>query len=146
MDAVSALSSVLAILEAAIKTTSALVSYARDVHNASKERRQLADEAYALSGLLERLREQQAEYDEEGQASRWFEERRHLIDNFESAWHDLAKILKIDLSTAELKQQNRFKACLSAARWSFSKSEISPILNRVYRLRQLVNTLLLDEQ
>ncbi len=57
MDPLSATASVISLIDVALRTTSALVKYARDTRNASSDRKLLVEEAQFLLKLLQRLRD-----------------------------------------------------------------------------------------
>lgn len=66
--------SLLSVTDIALRTTSTLISLVQDTQNTSTERRLLAEEAYSLSRLLERLRAQNASLDE-----KWLEDRTDIL-------------------------------------------------------------------
>jgi hypothetical protein len=140
MDAASGLVNA---VELALRTTTALASYAQDVQQSSTDRKLLAEESRSLSGILERLRERAQSTSLDG---KWLENQMELVRQFQRAYDDLAASLKVDASTGQLKQESRFKAIRTAARWSFTKSEVYSLLERINRLQQYANTLLLSGQ
>ncbi|KAH0564806.1 hypothetical protein GP486_001808, partial [Trichoglossum hirsutum] len=103
----------------------------------------LAEESCSLSAILERLQERAANTSVAGQ---WIDGRKELVRQFQKAYDDLAASLKIDAATGQLKQESRFKAARTAVRWSFTKSEVYSLLERINRLQQYANTLLLSDQ
>lgn len=143
MDPLSATSGIIAFLDVALRTTSAIITLVHDVQNASTDRYLLAEEARALSKLLDRLRHraQSSEAD-----VKWIEQRTDVLRQFQRAYEDLAKLIKVDTSTGDLKRESRFRAIRTATKWSFSKSEVYSVLERITRLQQHANTLLLDNQ
>lgn len=143
MDPVTAVATVVSLLDVSLRTTSALIGFAQDAQNASTDRTLLAEECLSLSRLLERLRDraQNAQID-----NHWIEERKDLLRQFQRAYDDLAKLLKVDITTGKLKQESRFKAIRTSTKWSFTKSDVYLLLERVTRLQQHANTLLLDDQ
>lgn len=143
MDPLSAIASAVSLVDIALRTTSALISFVQDTQNASADRWLLAEEARSLSKLLERLRDraQNARVDE-----KWLENRTDGLRQFQRAYEDLAKSLKVDIATGQLKQESRFRAIRTATRWSLTKSEVYSVLERITRLQQYANTLLLDDQ
>ena len=56
MEPISAAASIADVVDVALRTTSALIKYARDAKHASSDRKLLAEETAFLSKLLERLR------------------------------------------------------------------------------------------
>ncbi|KAH0536013.1 hypothetical protein FGG08_007096 [Glutinoglossum americanum] len=131
------------VVEVAFRTTSALVNYVQDTQHASTERKLLAEESRSLSAVLENLREraQNTSLDD-----KWVGGRRQLVRQFQRAYDDLAASLKVDAPTGQLKQESRIKAIRTASRWSFTKSEVYSLLERINRLQQYANTLLLSDQ
>lgn len=143
MDPLSAIAGVLGITDVALRTTSALITFVQDTQNASAEKRLLAEEANSLARLLERLRNraQDASLDE-----KWLEDRAHVLQQFQRAYDDLAKSLKLDIDMGKQKPESRFRAIRKATNWSFTKSEVYALLERVHRVQQYANALLLDDQ
>ena len=143
MDPVNAAASIIAIVDVALHTTSALVKYAREAKNASSDRKLLAEEATFLSKLLERLRQRTRESRHD---KAWLDDHAQIVRQFEEAYEDLAITLKYDVGTGKPKEESRFKAARTAAKWSFTKSEVYSLLERVTRLQQYSNMLLSDDQ
>lgn len=143
MDPLSSIGSVLGITEVALRTTSALITFVQDAQNASAEKRLLAEEANSLARILERLRgrAQGASLDE-----KWLVDRAHVLQQFERAYNDLEKSLRLDLDTGQQKPESRLRAFRKATTWSFTKSEVYALLERVHRVQQYANALLLDDQ
>ena len=134
---------ILQIADVALRTTSALIEYTRNTKNASADRRLLAEEAQSLSAVLERLR---ARAETSNIEDKWLEQRTDLVKQFARAYDDLATTLKINFNTKQPEQESRVKTIQAIARWSFTKSEIYSVLERITRLQLYSNTLLLDEQ
>lgn len=134
---------ILGLVDMALRTSAVLIKYAQDAHHTSADRKLLAEEAYSLSRLLERLRDraQKSNGDE-----RWLRDHKDLLQQFQRAFDDLAASLNLDPSTGELKSESRFKAMRTAAKWSFTKSEVYSLLERISRLQQHATMLLLDDQ
>lgn len=143
MDPVSAAASIIGIVGVALHTTSALVKYAREAKHASSDRKLLAEEATFLSKLLERLRQRARESRHD---KAWLDDHPDIMRQFEEAYEDLAITLKYDVGAGKLKEESRFKAARIAAKWSFTKSEVYSLLERVTRLHQYSNMLLSDDQ
>ena len=68
------------------------------------------------------------------------------LSQLQQAYGDLAKILKIDVAVGTLKKEDRLHSFLIAAKWPFSKTDVYSILERVSRLQQYVNAILLADQ
>ena len=143
MDPVSAAASVLSLVDVAFRTTSLLVQYARNTQNASTDRKLLCDEASSLAKLLERLRDRTQST---SATEAWVSVNKELLQQFARAYDDILSSLKFDPSTGKAKQQPKLKAMCTLAKWSFTKSEVYLLLERITRLQQYTNTLLLDEQ
>ena len=143
MDPLSFIASLVGVIDAALRTTSALVKYARDTKNASSDRKTLAEETLLLSKLLQRLRDraQTARHDET-----WLADHKDIARQFEAAYDDLAMTLKFDAVTGKIKEESKLRAARTMAKWSFSKSEVYSLLERITRLQQHANVLLADDQ
>ena len=143
MDPLSFTAGLVGVIDAALRTTSALVKYARDTKNASPDRKMLAEETLLLSKLLQRLRDraQTARHDET-----WLAEHKDIVRQFEAAYDDLAMTLKFDTVTGKIKEESKLRAARTIAKWSFSKSEVYSLLERITRLQQHANVLLADDQ
>jgi len=143
MDPLSIAASLVGVIDAALRTTSALVKYARDTKNASSDRKLLAEEALFLSKLLQRLRDraQTARHDET-----WLADHKDIVRQFEAAYDDLAMTLKIDAVTGKIKEESKLRLARTIAKWSLSKSEVYSLLERITRLQQHANVLLVDDQ
>lgn len=142
MDPLSVTASLVSILQAAIVTTKALVAYAKDTKNASRDKKLLTEEASLLSKLLERLQQRALENQDES----WLGQHADVVRQLDAAFRDLAKALKIDLKTGTIPEESRFQALVSSARWHFSKSEVYGLLQRIERLRQYASSLMSDAQ
>lgn len=143
MDPFSAAAAVVGLADVALRTASALIEYTNNTQNASLDRKLLAEETYSLSKMLERLRThlQNPDFDD-----KWLEERKDLVRQFARAYDELAASLNFDAFTGQLKQESRLKAIRTLSKWSFTKSEVYSLLERVTRLQQYLNMLLLEEQ
>lgn len=117
MDPLSIAASLVSVIDAALRTTSALVKYARDTKNASSDRKLLAEEALFLSKLLQRLRDraQTARHDET-----WLADHKDIVRQFEAAYDDLVMTLKIDAVTGKIKEESKLRLARTIAKWSFS--------------------------
>ena len=143
MEIVGATASVLQVVDLALRATSALIEYTNDTRNASNDRKKLAEETESLARLLERLR---TRAEKSGSDDPWMEERIDLVRQFARANDDLAAMLKIGATTGQAKLESRIKIIHTVAKWSFTKSEVYSVLERITRLQLYANTLLLDEQ
>lgn len=143
MEPLSVAATVLSLADVALRTSSALVKYSKDVKHASRDRKLLVEEAMFLAKLLERLKERALVSDQD---STWEEGQRDIVGQFAAAYHDLAGLLNFDTSTGQPKDEGRFKAFCTSAKWSFSKAEVYDMLQRITRLQQYTNVLLSDKQ
>ncbi|KAL8690273.1 MAG: hypothetical protein Q9218_004239 [Villophora microphyllina] len=143
MDPLSITASILAVVNAALSTTTALTKYARDTKNATSDRRLLAEETLFLSKLLQRLRDR---FEKARPNETWLADQKDIVRQFEAAYDDLAMTLKIDTVTGQIRQQSKLRAARTMLTWSFSKSEIYSLLERITRLQQHANLLLVDDQ
>lgn len=143
MDPLSAIASVLSLTDVALRTTSAIVKYAEGARNAATDRKLLAEEASSLYKVLERFR---ARVQADKVDASWLKLHSDLLGQFQSALGELARVLKLEATSTDLKQESRLRAALTTARWSFTKSEVYAILKRLSRLQQYANTMLLEEQ
>ena len=142
MDPLSAAASLVSLVDFALRATSALVKYGRDTKQASRDKKLLTEETHFLSKLLERLKSRA----EASQDQAWLTDHAEIVHQLSSGLQDLAAILKFDLSTGQPKEESRLKGLRSTANWSFTKSEVYSMLQRVERLQQYANALLSDEQ
>ena len=143
MEPFSALTTVISFVEIALRTVSALVEFTRNTKNVSADRKMLAEETLALSRVLERL---QSRTRSGSLSESWLEDRRDLLRQFTRAHEDLAIAFGFDVATGRLKQESRLNTMRTVARWSFTKNEVYSLLEKITRLQQYANTLLLDEQ
>ena len=143
MDPISMAAGILGVIDVAFRTTSLLAEYARNTKNASADRKLLCEEASSLGSLLERLRDRAQSPNANGT---WVNERQELLRKFARASDDLAMSIKFDVSTGKLKQESKFRSICTLSKWSFTKNEVYQLLERITRLQQYTNTMLLDEQ
>lgn len=143
MDPFSAVATAVGLADGALRTASALIEYTNNTQNASADRKLLAEETCSLSKMLERLRSrlQSPAFDD-----KWLEQRKDIVRQFARAYDELAASLNFDVSTGQLKQESRLKAVRTLSKWSFAKSEVYSLLEKITRLQQYANTLLLEEQ
>jgi hypothetical protein len=120
MDPFTATASIASVADVAIRTTAALVRYAKDTKNASSERKFLSEEAQNLSRALERLRARAGAANH----GKWFSDHGDVVRQFEVAYDDLAQFLRIDPATGNRKEETRFKAFRTMSTWSFTKFEV----------------------
>ncbi|KAK0727687.1 hypothetical protein B0T26DRAFT_799627 [Lasiosphaeria miniovina] len=142
MDPLSIAASVVGISQAAIIATRELIAYAKDAKNSSRDKKLLAEEALLLSNLLERLRQQTLEKEDKT----WLSQHSDMVQQFEAAFIDFARVLKVDMRTGKIPDESRFKSLISSAGWHFSKSEVYGLLQRVERLRHHASALMSDAQ
>lgn len=128
MDPLSATASIIAILQLSSK----VVGYLTDVKDASKERAKCAVEASNLHSLLLNLRFRL----EEGSADTpWYTAVRALavengpLDQFKQALETLQ---------TKMTDRGRLKKAGEALVWKFKKEEVGSILDRIERLKSLV--------
>ncbi len=143
MEVGSAAAALLGVLDIALRTTSALIKYTQDVKNASTDRQLLAEETTLLFRILQRLqnRAQSSNVD-----SAWLADQEDIVRHFQRACDDLVASLKLDVATGRLKPESRLGLMKTAAKWSFNKSEVYSLLERVTRLQQYANSLLVNDQ
>ena len=144
MDPLSAASSALAIIEISLRATKAIIEYTSDTRDASADRKILANESKILCRLLERLQSRVLHASKSN--DQWLEAHGDLVRQFCRANEDLVATLNIDAISHETVTQSHSKAIWTAAKWSFTKSEVYAILERMSRLQLYANTLLLDDQ
>jgi hypothetical protein len=143
MEALGVAASIIQVLDVALRTTEALVQYANDAKNASMERKVLAEETICLAAILRSLRDR---VNKNALEPAWLESRKDLVRQFQRAYQDLAACLQLDILTGRQKTETRFQAIRAAAKWSFSKSEVYALVERITRLQQYANTLMVNEQ
>lgn len=143
MEPLSLAATILSLTDVALRTSSALVKYSKDAKHASRDRKLLVEEATFLAKLLERLKERALA---SKQDSTWEDGQRDIVEQFAAAYHDLASLLNIDISTGQPKDEGRFKALCTSAKWSFGKAEVYDMLQRITRLQQYTNVLLSEKQ
>jgi hypothetical protein len=129
MDPLSAIASVIAILQLSAK----VLSYLNDVKDTSKGRAQCAIEASNLHNLLTNLR---FRLEEEGHGHQpWFSAVQALavengpLDQFKQA---------LEILHAKMTDGGRLKKAREALLWKFKKEEVDAILARMERLKTLV--------
>lgn len=128
MDPLSATASLIAVLQLSSK----VVGYLTDVKDASKERAKCAVEASNLHSLLLNLRFRL----EEGNADTpWYTAVRALavkngpLDQFKQA---------LELLQSKMTDGGRLKKVGEALLWKFKKEEVISILDRMERLKSMV--------
>jgi hypothetical protein len=129
MDPLSAIASIIAILQLSAK----VLSYLNDVKDASKGRAQCTIEASNLHNLLNKLR---FRLEEGGAGQSWYTAVRALavengpLDQFKQALETLQ---------TKMTDGGRLKKAGEALRWKFKKEEIDSILARMERLKTLID-------
>jgi len=142
MDPISLTGLAVGCLQAAIQTTSALIQYANDTRNATTHRKILADEAASLKAILELVQDRLTNPSLD---PGWLRSRAEVLRQFQTAYDDLAKMLNLDVS-GNVQPRGRIRTVMKAAGWSFTKSEVYALLERITRLQQHANTFLLSDQ
>ncbi len=142
MEPLSAAGAILSALDVLLRTTSALASWAQNTRHAAAERALVAKEASLLASLLERIRSRVGT----GQDEKWLSDRSELVSQFQTAFKDLCRVVKIDPASGQPTQESRLKAAITSSRWAFTKSESFSVLERITRLQQCANALSLDHQ
>ena len=89
-----------------------------------------------LAKLLERLKERALT---SNQDSTWAEKHRNVVKQFATVYRDLINLLNFDISSGQPKDESPFKALCTSVKWSFSKTEIYDMLQRITRLQQYTN-------
>lgn len=134
---------VIAVVDLAACTTSALAVYVRGATQSSSVRSLLAQEALLLQDLLQRLlnRVTTSAHD-----TAWLASHQAALSQLQQAHEDLVKLLKIDIAVGTPKKEDRLHSFLTAAKWPFSKTDVYSILERVSRLQRYVNAILRADQ
>jgi hypothetical protein len=128
MDPLNVTASIIAVLQLSMK----VVEYLNHVKDASKDRAQCQIETLNLYSLLTNLRYRL----EKGNASQpWYTAVRALavpngpLDQFKHALEELQ---------AKMTDGDRLKKAGEALMWKFRKEEVASILERMYKLKELV--------
>lgn len=103
MDPLSITANFVAVINASLRTPSALVQYARDTKNASSDRKLLAEETVSLSKLLQRLRDRAQTKCHD---KTWLADHKDIVRQYEAAYDDLAITLKFDTVTGTIKEES----------------------------------------
>lgn len=94
------------VVDLALRTTPALIIYARDTKHASSDRKLLGEETLFLSKLLHRLRDRaQAVRHDEARV----DDHEDIVRLFEAAHDDLAMTLKYDAVSGKVSQENKLE-------------------------------------
>lgn len=143
MDPFSLTIGVLSAVDIASRVATGIIDFLKDAGHASAERERLAKEAAFLLVLLENVRDRarQKSFD-----SNTITHQAALVQQFKAACEELASTLGFDPSTESLKLESRFRELRTAAKWGSSKKEVLAILERISRIEQHANTLLLSHQ
>ena len=132
--------SVCASIIAIINLGSQVISYSSDVWNAEKEQAEVQAELYGLFSLLTRLR---CRLEEARTNEQWFQNVRFLgrkngeINQLEEMMSTMVNKTNPRTKTDKLKQ---------AFYWKFHKEEVKNLLERIERLKSLVQSALTDDQ
>ncbi|PVH90781.1 hypothetical protein DM02DRAFT_411112 [Periconia macrospinosa] len=128
MDPLSVTASIIAVLQLSAK----VLGYLNDVKGASKDRTQCALEMLSLCSLLYKLRD----HVETGDVSQpWYTAARDLgvengpLDQFKQA---------LEALQAKMTYRGRLKKAGEALVWKFKKEEVASILDRIERLKTVV--------
>lgn len=143
MEAIGSAAAVIQLVELTLRVTTALVQYTRGVNNASSDRESLANEALVLEQILKRL---SARLSDPRLDPAWIEQRQEILEQFRKTCADLVKKLERYQLPEESEKGSRLKAIKLAAKWPFSKPEVYALLERVTRIQQYANTLLVADQ
>jgi hypothetical protein len=135
MDPSSMTASIIAILQ----LTSTLTGYINDVRHATSEQKKVAVEASNLYGLLTSLRFQveEARSDEP-----WFNQVKLL--GVENGPLDLFKNT-LEKIVGQISSSRKRDLVKSALTWKFTKSEVENALNRMERLKSLIQCALTED-
>lgn len=135
MDPLSITASILAIL----KLTESLTKFIIDTNRATNDQQKLAAEANSLTGLLIQLH---CRVKEARSNDPWFNHAKFLVANngpLEQFQHILEKIVQ---QTTSFSNRERLQAALT---WKWTKSEVNDALNRIERLKTLINIALTND-
>ena len=128
MDPLSAVASIIAVLQLSNK----VVGYLNDIQDASKDRARCAVEASNLQGLLTTLRFRLEDTDTN---TEWHTAVRALaVEN--GPIHQFRQAL--ELLETNMTQKGRLTKMSEALVWKFKKEEIASILNRMERVKSLI--------
>nr|POF21844.1 isoform 3 of ankyrin-3 [Quercus suber] len=143
MEAVGTVVATLHLSDFALRLATVLLEYSRDTKNATKDRELLGEEARSLMQSLKRLRQcaKNDFVDEE-----WLKGCEDLFHQFKRALDELVEALHLDLDTGTYRHESSLKAFATRVKWSLTKSEVHRLLERITRLQQYTNALLLQEQ
>ncbi|KAL3471355.1 hypothetical protein BJX99DRAFT_263375 [Aspergillus californicus] len=143
MDPFSLTVGIISAADVASRATAGIIGYLKDAKHASAERALLAKEAASLLSLLRNVRDRvrSGSFD-----SSVLVQQTGLVQQFEAACDGLATALGFDSSTENLKSESRFRELRTATKWFSTKKEVYAILERIARIEQHANTLLLTHQ
>ena len=142
MDPSSASPALFGTINAVIRTASAIVGHFKDTIYFSSNRILLVKETQILLKLLKQLRDRGKPA---CRSESWLNDHKVIVRQFDAAYDDLAMTIKYDTATGEAREENRFQPVKIMSKWSFTKSEIYSLLERVTRLQQYANLLLADD-
>jgi len=143
MEVIGATASIIQILDVALRITEALIRYGNDTKNASREKKVLVEETVSLAAILENLKEyaQSNIHD-----PTWLESRKDIVRQFQRAYQELATSLQLDIFTGKQKPETKLQAIRAAVKWSFGKSEVYALVERITRLQHYSTTLMIGDQ
>ena len=142
MEALGVAANAISIVDLALRTTSATITYAKEVFQASEQRRLLANEASSLYSTLVQLR---VDTISNSSCEKWLAQNQSLLSQIENSVAEMATLLKFDGSNNALKKERKLQAIATAARWPSTKTNIYAILQQISRLQSYVSTILLLE-
>ncbi|RMZ86707.1 hypothetical protein DV736_g6069, partial [Chaetothyriales sp. CBS 134916] len=135
MDPLSVTASIIAVLQ----LTSTLTSYIRDVRHATREQRKVAMEASNLNSLLTNL---QYRVEDAQSSEPWFNQVRLLaiqggpLDQFKEMLEKMVKQIQSSRKRDQIK---------SSLMWTFTQTEVENALNRMERLKSLIQCALTED-
>ena len=135
-EPISICASIIAILQLGSK----VISYNRDVWNSEREQNEVQAEVYSLFSLLTRLRcrVEEARADEP-----WFQNVR-LLGRKNGEIYQIEELMSEMAGYIDRKgKSDRWKQAL---KWKFTKEQVKLLLERIERLKSLVQSALMDDQ
>lgn len=97
MESLSAIASIISEIDVALRITTALYAYLKDVNNATSNKILLAEEVSTLLRVLDILYTRA----KKNQNQIWSRQQKHLINSMARACEDLIKILNFDIATGK---------------------------------------------
>lgn len=137
---------VLTVLGISFKVASIIYSYAKAVHGAGNEIRQLSNELFALIGVLERMKRQQDEMSQgkSDDRSKAFAQEDNQA-SLRTVMQESLEFLQ-DLQDSLEIPKGRFQARLQKLEWPLKESEVKQHLQRLERVKTyMILSLMTDE-